>query len=85
MCSVLFEKKMNNVEIEDFYHHDFTTASEWEMFIARLEEIMHEWKLPNAKVGPCLKSGDFVNCSWKENSEKLHFAGSWILYDVYFY
>ncbi|XP_076642287.1 RAB3 GTPase activating protein subunit 1 [Halictus rubicundus] len=65
---------MNNVEIEDFYHHDFTTASEWEVFIARLEEIIHEWKLPNKKIGRCLKSGDFVNCQWEENSEKLHFA-----------
>ncbi|XP_076283698.1 RAB3 GTPase activating protein subunit 1 [Lasioglossum baleicum] len=65
---------MNNVEIEDFYHHDFTTASEWEVFIARLEEIIHEWKLPNKKIGRCLNSGDFVNCQWKENSEKLHFA-----------
>ncbi|XP_031828496.1 RAB3 GTPase activating protein subunit 1 isoform X2 [Nomia melanderi] len=64
---------MNNVEIEDYYH-DFTTASEWEVFIARLEEIMHEWKLPNRKIGPCLKSGDFVNCQWEENFEKLHFA-----------
>ncbi|XP_068973563.1 rab3 GTPase-activating protein catalytic subunit isoform X1 [Bombus flavifrons] len=65
---------MNNIEIEDFYHHDFTTASEWEVFIARLEEIMHEWKLPNTKIGPCLKSGNFVNCAWEENFEKLHFA-----------
>ncbi|KZC08463.1 Rab3 GTPase-activating protein catalytic subunit [Dufourea novaeangliae] len=67
---------MNNVEIEDFYHHDFTTASEWEVFIARLEEIMHEWKLTSTKIGRCLKSGDFVNCQWNENSEKLHFADS---------
>ncbi|XP_078043927.1 RAB3 GTPase activating protein subunit 1 isoform X2 [Augochlora pura] len=65
---------MNNVEIEDFYHHDFTTASEWEVFVARIEEIMHEWKLPNKKIGRCLKPGDFVNCQWEENSEKLHFA-----------
>ncbi|XP_076749790.1 RAB3 GTPase activating protein subunit 1 [Xylocopa sonorina] len=65
---------MNNIEIEDFYHHDFTTASEWEVFIARLEEIMHEWKLPKRKIGNCLKSGDFVNCQWDEKSEKLYFA-----------
>ncbi|XP_017884521.1 rab3 GTPase-activating protein catalytic subunit isoform X2 [Ceratina calcarata] len=65
---------MNNIEIEDFYHHDFTAATEWEVFIARLEEIMHEWKLPSTKIGPCLKSGDFVNCQWDEKSEKLHFA-----------
>ncbi|XP_076631744.1 RAB3 GTPase activating protein subunit 1 isoform X1 [Colletes latitarsis] len=65
---------MNNVEIEDFYHHDFTTASEWEVFIARLEEIMHEWKLHNTKIGCPLKSGDFITCQWEENIEKLHFA-----------
>ncbi|XP_032690945.1 rab3 GTPase-activating protein catalytic subunit isoform X2 [Odontomachus brunneus] len=65
---------MNNVEIEDFYHHDFTTASEWEVFIARLEEIMHEWKLPHAKIAGSLKPGDFINCQWHEASEKLHFA-----------
>ncbi|XP_053989291.1 rab3 GTPase-activating protein catalytic subunit isoform X1 [Hylaeus volcanicus] len=65
---------MNNVEIEDFYHHDFTTATEWEMFIARLEEIMHEWKLRNIKIGCTLKPGDFTKHQWEENTEKLHFA-----------
>lgn len=28
----------------EFYHHDFTTASEWEVFIARMEEIINQWK-----------------------------------------
>ncbi|XP_020283116.1 rab3 GTPase-activating protein catalytic subunit [Pseudomyrmex gracilis] len=65
---------MHHVEIEDFYHHDFTTVSEWEVFIARLEEIMHEWKLPHAKVASPLMSGDFVNCQWHETSEKINFA-----------
>lgn len=67
---------MNHVEIEDFYHHDFTTVSEWEVFIARLEEIMHEWKLSHAKIASPLKSGDFLNCEWHETSEKINFAGS---------
>ncbi|XP_066597838.1 rab3 GTPase-activating protein catalytic subunit [Prorops nasuta] len=65
---------MNNIEIEDFYHHDFTTASEWEIFIARLEEIIHQWKLPNTKYGPPLKKGDYVKCEWEENEEKVNFA-----------
>ncbi|XP_014211010.1 rab3 GTPase-activating protein catalytic subunit isoform X2 [Copidosoma floridanum] len=65
---------MNNVEIEDVYHHDFTTASEWEVFIARLEEIIHEWQLPHAQPGPPLKEGDFANLSWEEHTEKLNFA-----------
>lgn len=67
---------MNNDEIsEDVYHHDFTTATEWEVFIARIEEIMHEWKLPHVPLGPPLKAGDFVNLSWQETSENLNFAG----------
>ncbi|XP_033229238.1 rab3 GTPase-activating protein catalytic subunit [Belonocnema kinseyi] len=66
---------MNNDEIsEDVYHHDFTTATEWEIFIARIEEIMHEWKLPHLPLGPLLKAGDFVNLSWQETSETLNFA-----------
>lgn len=66
---------MNNIEIEDTYHHDFTTASEWEVFVARLEEIIREWKLPRNKIQPSLKQGDFINLTWEEKSEKLHFAG----------
>lgn len=65
---------MNNVEIEDFYHHDFTTATEWEVFIARLEEIMNEWKMSDKRNGPPLKFGDFVNYDWEMKEEKLHFA-----------
>lgn len=65
---------MHNVEIEDFYHHDFTTASEWEVFIARLEEIIHEWKLPHSKIEPALKPGDFLNSTWQVKSEELNFA-----------
>ncbi|XP_048506287.1 rab3 GTPase-activating protein catalytic subunit isoform X3 [Athalia rosae] len=65
---------MNNIEIEDTYHHDFTTASELEVFVARLEEIIREWKLPRSKVLPALKKGDLVNLPWEESTEKLQFA-----------
>ncbi|XP_034945637.1 rab3 GTPase-activating protein catalytic subunit [Chelonus insularis] len=65
---------MHNIEIEDFYHHDFTTASEWEVFIARLEEIIHEWRLPHTKIRPSLKPGDFVNSEWEKKSEEFSFA-----------
>jgi len=68
--------KMHHVEIEDFYHHDFTTVSEWEVFIARLEEVMHEWKLAHTKTTGPLKPDDFANCQWDEVSEKLNFAGT---------
>ncbi|VVD00778.1 unnamed protein product [Leptidea sinapis] len=41
-----------NEEIDeyDIYHQDFTTASEWEVFIARLEEIMTDWQLSKSKI-----------------------------------
>lgn len=34
-----------NEEIDEseFYHQDFTTASDWEIFIARIEEIINQW------------------------------------------
>jgi len=71
-----YAARMHHVEIEDFYHHDFTTVSEWEVFIARLEEVMHEWKLAHTKAAGPLKPEDFANCQWDEASEKLNFAGT---------
>ncbi|KAJ3655242.1 hypothetical protein Zmor_014378 [Zophobas morio] len=40
-----------NEEIDEseFYHQDFTTASEWEIFIARVEEIINQWKTEDLK------------------------------------
>lgn len=36
-----------NEEIDeyDIYHQDFTTVSDWEVFIARIEEILNDWRL----------------------------------------
>lgn len=33
----------------DFFNQDFTTATRWEVFCARLEEIINDWKLPYKK------------------------------------
>lgn len=33
----------------EFFNQDFTTATRWEVFCARLEEIIHDWKLPFKK------------------------------------
>jgi Rab3 GTPase-activating protein catalytic subunit len=64
---------MNNIEIDDIYHHDFTTTTDWEVFIARLEEIIHEWKLSQVKSSHALKEADFKSTS-EEYIEKLNFA-----------
>ncbi|KAJ8964476.1 hypothetical protein NQ314_004763 [Rhamnusium bicolor] len=61
-----------NEEIDDseFYHQDFTTASEWEIFIARMEEIINQWKTDD------LNNELLVNTQniWDMRSEKLTFA-----------
>ncbi|XP_031567041.1 rab3 GTPase-activating protein catalytic subunit-like [Actinia tenebrosa] len=38
-------EEVEEEENEVFEITDFTTSSDWERFIARLEEVLHEWKL----------------------------------------
>ncbi|ESP04825.1 hypothetical protein LOTGIDRAFT_211630 [Lottia gigantea] len=61
-------------ESEVFEITDFTTASDWERFIARFEEILHEWKLVNRGYLPPVKKGDFASCNWDEKCDELQFA-----------
>jgi Rab3 GTPase-activating protein catalytic subunit len=65
-----------NEEIDDrdFYQHDFTTATKWEIFIAELEKIIQEWKMPKVKIGPQLKKGE-LSGEWERMSEKIFFEG----------
>ncbi|XP_065162898.1 rab3 GTPase-activating protein catalytic subunit [Atheta coriaria] len=61
-----------NEEIDEseFYHQDFTTASEWEVFIARLEEIIHEWKIEDNKADSICKEEGI----WRIKTENIPFA-----------
>nr|CAD7397861.1 unnamed protein product [Timema cristinae] len=65
---------IEEIEDQDFYQCDFTTASQWEIFIARLEEVIHEWKLPQIKKGPLLKKGELTDGEWEEKCEQIIFA-----------
>ena len=62
------------IDDQDFYQ-DFTTPTDWELFIAHLEKVIHEWKLPKVKKGPSLKVGDLSEGEWKRTSEKILFSG----------
>jgi hypothetical protein len=66
-----------NEEIDDydFYQHDFTTTTDWEIFIAHLEKIIQEWKMPKVKIGPQLKRGELSEREWERTPEKISFAG----------
>lgn len=64
-----------NEEIDeyDIYHQDFTTVSEWEVFIARIEEILNEWRLSKSTL-PKL-SGEYTK-KWVCKSEEIQFQGN---------
>ncbi|KAG5876073.1 hypothetical protein JTB14_011557 [Gonioctena quinquepunctata] len=61
-----------NEEIDEseFYHEDFTTASEWEVFIARIEEIINQWKTDDSKLEFPIE----IKKPWDIKTEKLTFA-----------
>ncbi|XP_058815119.1 rab3 GTPase-activating protein catalytic subunit-like isoform X2 [Topomyia yanbarensis] len=69
---------MLNEEVDDteFFQQDFTTASEWEIFNARLEEIFHEWKLSYglAENRGHLERNQLSLCDWTIAKEQLKFA-----------
>ncbi|KAK5646611.1 hypothetical protein RI129_005075 [Pyrocoelia pectoralis] len=63
-----------NEEIDEteFYHQDFTTASEWEIFCARLEEIIHQWKVDDLKTEDLNVTS--TQGQWSIKEEKLQFV-----------
>ncbi|GAV09841.1 hypothetical protein RvY_19316 [Ramazzottius varieornatus] len=56
---------------EVFEITDFTTASDWERLIARLEDVINEWKLPRLVPETKLSKGSFVTNKWKEYSTDI--------------
>ncbi|XP_026726866.1 rab3 GTPase-activating protein catalytic subunit [Trichoplusia ni] len=63
-----------NEEIDEFiYHQDFTTVSEWEVFTARIEEIINEWRLSKSSL-PKL-SGEYTK-KWVSKTEEITFQDS---------
>ncbi|XP_053665120.1 rab3 GTPase-activating protein catalytic subunit-like [Anopheles marshallii] len=68
---------MLNEEVDDteFFQQDFTTASDWELFNARLEEIFHEWKLSfGQSTFRKLSHHELACCSWSVARETIKFA-----------
>lgn len=67
---------MEEIDDNEFYQQDFTTASEWEIFNARLEEQFHEWKLPFVEAKANLNKNELSLCEWSVARETLFFADS---------
>ncbi|XP_051938960.1 rab3 GTPase-activating protein catalytic subunit [Hippocampus zosterae] len=62
-------------ESEVFEITDFTTASEWERFVSRVEEVLNEWKLTGNSTRKLSKEkADFSNGTWEEKSQEINFV-----------
>ncbi|KAH0621359.1 hypothetical protein JD844_022543 [Phrynosoma platyrhinos] len=61
-------------ESEVFEITDFTTASEWERFISRVEEVLNDWKLIGVSSGKPLEKGVYTTETWEEKSDEIAFA-----------
>ncbi|XP_029331730.1 rab3 GTPase-activating protein catalytic subunit isoform X1 [Mus caroli] len=61
-------------ESEVFEITDFTTASEWERFISKVEEVLNDWKLIGHSLGKPLEKGIFTSGTWEERSDEISFA-----------
>jgi hypothetical protein len=54
---------------------DFTSASEWEVFTSRLEEILFSWQLSLKDKEEETTVFLGLNGEWKSSSEDISFAG----------
>ncbi|XP_053352311.1 rab3 GTPase-activating protein catalytic subunit [Clarias gariepinus] len=61
-------------ECEVFEITDFTTASEWERFVSRVEEVLNDWKLISSNVGKPPEKGEYTTGTWEEESREINFA-----------
>lgn len=63
-------------EETEFFNQDFTTATRWEVFNARLEEIIHDWKLPfKSFTGERLAANQLSECEWDSKEEQISYDG----------
>ncbi|XP_042363424.1 rab3 GTPase-activating protein catalytic subunit [Plectropomus leopardus] len=62
-------------ESEVFEITDFTTASEWERFVSRVEELLNDWKLMGNSAGLSPpEKGEYTSGTWGEKSQDINFA-----------
>ncbi|XP_063701682.1 rab3 GTPase-activating protein catalytic subunit [Culicoides brevitarsis] len=64
------------IDDSDFFHQDFSTASEWENFSAQLEQVLHEWKIPSSKLEKDLETNQLLLCNWKILKDNITFSNT---------
>ncbi|XP_059822242.1 rab3 GTPase-activating protein catalytic subunit [Hypanus sabinus] len=61
-------------ESDVFEITDFTTASEWERFMSKIEEVLNDWKLIGRTASKPLEKGELTSGVWEEKSDEISFA-----------
>ncbi|XP_073401637.1 rab3 GTPase-activating protein catalytic subunit isoform X1 [Dendrobates tinctorius] len=61
-------------ESEVFEITDFTTASEWERFISKVEEVLNDWKLIGVSTKKTPEKGEYTSGVWEEKGDEVLFA-----------
>ncbi|KAM5153307.1 rab3 GTPase-activating protein catalytic subunit [Mantella aurantiaca] len=61
-------------ESEVFEITDFTTASEWERFISKVEEVLNDWKLIGESSKKTPEKGEYTTGVWEEKGDDIPFA-----------
>uniref|UniRef100_A0A673XL08 Rab3 GTPase-activating protein catalytic subunit n=1 Tax=Salmo trutta TaxID=8032 RepID=A0A673XL08_SALTR len=61
-------------ESEVFEITDFTTASEWERFVSRVEEVLNDWKLIGNNSSKPPEKGEYTSGTWEEKTQDINFA-----------
>ncbi|XP_046902432.1 rab3 GTPase-activating protein catalytic subunit isoform X1 [Hypomesus transpacificus] len=61
-------------ESEVFEITDFTTASEWERFVSRVEEVLNDWKLIGNSTAKSPEKGEYTSGIWEEKTLDINFA-----------
>jgi len=71
---MFMEAKGNSSIIEEeevFEITDFTNVTDWEKFVAQIDEKIIDWQLNCYARLPPLKKGEFTSGEWETVSEKL--------------
>ncbi|CAB1346993.1 unnamed protein product [Coregonus sp. 'balchen'] len=61
-------------ESEVFEITDFTTASEWERFMSRVEEVLNDWKLIGNNASKPPEKSEYTSGTWEEKTQEINFA-----------
>uniref|UniRef100_A0A673X6E4 Rab3 GTPase-activating protein catalytic subunit n=1 Tax=Salmo trutta TaxID=8032 RepID=A0A673X6E4_SALTR len=59
---------------EVFEITDFTTASEWERFVSRVEEVLNDWKLIRNNASKPSEKGEYTSGTWEKKTKDINFA-----------